>query len=128
MCGAVRYVWTGEPLHVGYCHCRSCRHHSGAAVAGMLVFESQHVSITAGVPGSYASSPGVARQFCTTCGTSLTWQAHGLTSIHIGTLDDPNAHAPTLHWRAEERAAWFDGIEQLPHAVLRYPGPSPQTV
>lgn len=108
MCGAVRYEGTGQPLHTGYCHCRSCRHHTGAAVAGMLVFERDKVRITAGTLGLYASSPGIERGFCGRCGTSLTWEGHGLIFLHIGTLDDPDGHPPTLHWRYEERSPWCD--------------------
>ena len=120
MCGAVRYEAEGAPLHVGYCHCRSCRHHSGAAVAGMLVFKPEQVRIV-GVPSFYASSPGVRRGFCGRCGTSLTWEGRGLVSVHIGALDDPDAHAPSLHWRYEERSPWCDVGLDLPKVAMRFP-------
>lgn len=121
MCGAVRYEGIGEPLYTGYCHCRSCRHHSGAAVAGMLVFKPENVRITKGDPGIYVSSPGVERGFCTRCGTTLTWKGRGLMSLHIGTLDDPDGHAPTLHWRYEERSPWYDAAGDLPHVSMTFP-------
>lgn len=121
MCGAVRYEAAGEPLYVGYCHCRSCRHHSGAAVAGMLVFEPEKVRISAGRLSIYLSSPGVERGFCSHCGTTLTWMGRGLMSLHIGTLDDPDAYPPTLHWRYEERSPWFDHAGSLPHVMMTYP-------
>lgn len=121
MCGAVRYEAAGDPLHVGYCHCRSCRHHSGAAVAGMLVFRLENVSFPAGDLSVYRSSPGVERGFCGKCGTSLTWKSRGLISLHIGTLDDPDAHPPTLHWRWEDRCAWHDDAVHLPHEKMEYP-------
>ncbi|MEM7508005.1 MAG: GFA family protein [Pseudomonadota bacterium] len=122
MCGAVRYAASGQPLHTGYCHCRSCRHHSGAAVAGMLVFERRNVRIT-GALRLYPSSPGVQRGFCGACGTSLSWQHESLISLHIGTLDDPDAHPPTLHWRWEERSPWIGHADTLPHARMVYPDP-----
>ncbi len=121
MCGAVRYAALGEPLHVGYCHCRSCRHHSGAAVAGMLVFNPDNVEITAGTLSIYPSSPGIERGFCGRCGTTLTWKGHGLISLHIGSLDDPDMHAPTLHWRYEERSSWCDVGRDLPKVKMIYP-------
>ena len=123
MCGAVRYETAGDPLYVGYCHCRSCRHHSGAAVAGMLVFNPADVRFTAGTLSIYASSPGVERGFCGRCGTTLTWQGHGLMSIHIGTLDNPDEHAPTLHWRYEERSPWCDVGKDLPRVRMDLPAP-----
>ena len=121
MCGAVRYECVGEPLYVGYCHCRSCRHHSGAAVAGMLVFMPEQVSFTTGSISPYQSSPGVRRGFCGKCGTTLTWEGRGLISLHIGALDDPDAHAPSLHWRWEERSPWYDDAGDLPHVKMTFP-------
>jgi len=121
MCGALRYEAAGDPLYVGYCHCRSCRHHSGAALAGMLVFRAEKVRFPAGELSVYSSSPGVERGFCGKCGTSLTWKSRGLISIHIGTLDNPDEHAPTLHWRWEERSPWIDCVGDLPHVKMKYP-------
>jgi len=123
MCGSVRYACTGEPLYIGYCHCRSCRHHSGAAVAGMLVFKPEQVSVTAGSLSTYGSSPGIERGFCSQCGTSLSWAGCGLISVHIGTLDNPDEHAPTLHWRYEERSPWCDVGTELPQAKMTFPEP-----
>ncbi|MCB1480372.1 MAG: GFA family protein [Rhodobiaceae bacterium] len=121
MCGEVRYQGIGAPLHIGYCHCRSCRHHGGAAVAGMLVFKPENVRFTNGQISTYESSSGIRRGFCRRCGTSLTWEGHGLISIHIGTLDDPDSFPPTLHWRYEERASWFEDAAGLPHVLMEFP-------
>ena len=121
MCGAVRYEAAGEPLYVGYCHCRSCRHHTGAAVAGMLVFKPEEVRFSAGKLSVYNSSPGIERGFCRQCGTTLTWKGHGVISLHIGTLDSPDEHAPTLHWRYEERSPWYDLAGDLPHVKMKFP-------
>ena len=124
MCGAVRYEATGEPLHIGYCHCRSCRHHTGAPVAAMLVFKMDEVRFTRGERSTYNSSPGIERSFCGQCGTSLTWEGHGLISLQMGTLDDPDGHAPTLHWRYEERSPWCDVGRDLPHVKMVFPASS----
>ena len=121
MCGAVRYEAAGEPMHVGYCHCRSCRHHSGAALAGMLVYAADKITFTAGPVSLYASSPGIERGFCGRCGTSLSWHGRGLMSLHIGSLDDPDAHAPTLHWRYEERSPWCDARPDLLREKMTFP-------
>ena len=124
MCGAVRFDATGEPLHIGYCHCRSYRHHTGAPVAAMLVFKPDKVKFTAGERRIYNSSPGIERGFCGQCGTPLTWEGHGLISLQIGTLDDPDEHAPTLHWRYEERIPWCDVASGLPCVKMVFPDSS----
>jgi len=121
MCGAVRYEAAGEPLYVGYCHCRSCRHHTGAPVAAMLVFKPEKVRFTVGERRTYNSSPGIGRSFCSQCGTPLTWEGHGVISLQIGTLDDPDERAPTLHWRYEERSPWCDVASHLPRVEMVYP-------
>ena len=114
MCGAVRYEAIGEPLHIGYCHCRSCRHHTGAPAVAVVVFEADKVRFTQGDRSIYNSSPGIGRGFCGQCGTTLTWEGHGSISLQIGTLDDPDDHVPTLHWFYEERIPWFDVASDLP--------------
>jgi hypothetical protein len=33
LCGAVRFKLTAAPYEIGYCHCHSCRKHTGAPVS-----------------------------------------------------------------------------------------------
>ena len=68
MCGAVRYEAVGEALDIGYCHCHSCRRHTGAPVVTFVVFEADNVHFTGRERRIYESSPGVARAFCGQCG------------------------------------------------------------
>ncbi len=85
MCGAVRYEAIGEPLDVGYCHCHSCRRHTGAPVVTFVMFEADQVRFTGRERSIYNSSPGVGRAF-----------------------------VPDRHWFHEERIAWFDVADGLP--------------
>ena len=119
MCGAVRYQATGEPSGVIYCHCESCRRHTGAPVSTLVGFPRDNVKFTKGERKLYASSKGVGRGFCADCGTTLTWEGDGeelglLVEIHMGTLDDPNVHAPKCHVHHDERVSWFDAAGTLP--------------
>jgi len=118
MCGAVRYEAIGEPLYIGHCHCHNCRHHTGAPIVTVVVFEADKVGFTQGDRSIYNSSPGVGRGFCGQCGTPLTWEGNywerELIGFHISTLDDPDAHIPDRHWFYEERIAWFDTADNLP--------------
>jgi len=118
LCRAVRYEAIGEPLEVGYCHCRSCRRHTGAPVVTYVTFTADKVRFTGHERSIYDSSPGVKRAFCIQCGTPLTWEddheAHGVVQFHIGTVDEPDALVPDRHWYHEERIAWFDVADNLP--------------
>jgi hypothetical protein len=119
MCGAVRYEAVGEPTGVIYCHCESCRRHTGAPVSALAGFRRDSVRFTQGERKQYASSVGVGRGFCAECGTTLTWEGDGeelgpLIEIHMGTLDDPGALTPTCHVHHDERLSWFDTAGALP--------------
>jgi hypothetical protein len=40
LCGAVRFSADGEPKWTGYCHCQSCRRHTGAPVSPYAGYEA----------------------------------------------------------------------------------------
>ena len=46
LCGAVRFTADGPPKWTGYCHCRSCRRHTGAPVSAYAGFEAAKVRFT----------------------------------------------------------------------------------
>ena len=77
MCGAVRYEATGDPLSTNYCHCASCRKHTGAPVVTLVGYKKDQVKFTKGERKIYESSTGVGRAFCGQCGTPLTWEGDG---------------------------------------------------
>lgn len=120
MCGAVRFEATGTPLGVGHCHCESCRRHTGAPVVTYVGFRADQVTFSGQERCIYASSPGVARAFCNTCGTSLTWEgvthASGdkIIEFHISSVENPERFLPEDHTRYGERIAWFDVSDTLP--------------
>jgi hypothetical protein len=39
LCGAVRFTADGPPKWTGYCHCQSCRRHTGAPVSAYAGFD-----------------------------------------------------------------------------------------
>jgi len=39
LCGAVRFVATGKPNGTYWCHCHSCRKHTGAPAAVVVEFD-----------------------------------------------------------------------------------------
>ncbi len=85
LCGAVRFVATGQPKSVAWCHCQSCRKHSGAPVS---VFAK--------------------------CGSTLTCEGEPLsaeTHFHVGAFDRAAQLQPTRHIFPEERLPWLHLVE-----------------
>ena len=124
MCGAVRFQTNGQPVRIIHCHCRDCRRHTGAPMATLPVFKVDQVEFSGADRTVYASSDGVGRAFCATCGTSLTFETtlpeYGtLCAVHISAFDDPEGLVPTHHSFYSERISWFDVADDLPrHARL----------
>jgi len=48
LCGAVRFEARGKPKWVRWCHCESCRRHSGAPSNVFVAFENSAVTVTRG--------------------------------------------------------------------------------
>ena len=115
LCGAVRYAAAGIPFHETICHCTDCRRAVGAASVAWFTVPAASFSWVAGTPAAYASSPGVRRRFCATCGTSLTFEgAAGEVDVATATLDDPAAMPPRDHTFAASRLGWDVIADGLP--------------
>jgi len=110
LCGAVRFEARGPAKWTGYCHCNSCRKHTGAPVSAFAGFERSAVTFTAGLLAVFASSPGVKRGFCSVCGSTLTYEGDRWPSeihFHVGAFDAPQDFAPKGHAFVEERVPWL---------------------
>ena len=122
MCGTIRYRATGAPDGGGFCHCHSCRHHTGAPLVAFVVFAADQVEWLLGDRARYESSPGVFRAFCRDCGTSLSYEAsyqgRDLIELHISTLDNPDAFPPNEHTHYSEKLSWLHVSDDLP----KFPG------
>jgi hypothetical protein len=111
LCGAIRFRLTAPPYEVDYCHCHSCRKHTGAPVSVFVDFHSGGVQFIKGIPKRYQSSEGVWRGFCGKCGSTLSYESAafpGEIHIHTGALDYPEDFPPHGNASfAEERLPWF---------------------
>jgi hypothetical protein len=110
LCGAVRFAAKGAPKWVLWCHCESCRRHSGAPASVFVAFENDAVSVTQGAIRKYRSSPGTERGFCESCGSTLTCASDRLpteTHFHIGAFDQAKDLKPTGELFADERLPWL---------------------
>jgi hypothetical protein len=109
LCGAIRYRVAGVPLYSCVCHCTTCRRASGAPAVGWVTLERSQLTFLAGEPHRYRSSPEVIRQFCSDCGSALTFEtARHPNTIDLTTvsLDDPNVFPPTGEVWLEDRISW----------------------
>ncbi len=124
MCGAIRYELNGESTWNVYCHCESCRKHTGAPVVAFATCSPNQVRWTVGERARYESTPDRFRGFCRDCGTSLTWEAEingSWLAIHVSTLDNPEIFPPTEHVFFGDAITWFDTDDDLPrHENSKY--------
>lgn len=110
LCEAVRFRASGTPNWIAWCHCQSCRKHSGAPVSVFVAFAETAVKVTQGAITKFESSPGVLRGFCAACGATLTCESSqrpGELHVHVGAFDRAEALAPRTHIFPEERLPWL---------------------
>ncbi|MEN0064812.1 MAG: GFA family protein [Myxococcota bacterium] len=110
-CGALRYA--ASAIHdIGFCHCRRCQQRSGTDAVCWLRAPTKRVVFT-GEPSIYPDGAHGARWFCRTCGTAPLEQDEAVTYIAAGTLDEPDAIAPTYHQHVRFQRTWaryWDGL------------------
>ena len=115
LCGAVRFVATGAPKGVYWCHCQSCRRHSGAPASVFVAIERSAYRVIQGEITKFESTPGrTTRGFCARCGSTLTCESARLpneTHFHIGAFDRAAELRPTRHVFADEHLPWFPVAE-----------------
>lgn len=116
-CGGVRYEATGAPVMAAICHCSMCRRASAAPVVAWAMFQESLVVFTRDQPKIYASSEGAQRGFCEACGTQISFSAAyipGMIDITIGSMDQPDAITPQLHYWHSRHLAWAEFADDLP--------------
>ena len=110
LCGAVRFVATGLPKGAYWCHCQSCREHSGAPASVFVAYERAAYTMTKGEIAKFDSTPGRTRRgFCVRCGSTLTCESARLpTETHfcVGAFDRAAELTPTRHVFPEEHLPW----------------------
>lgn len=119
LCGNVRFRIQSAAIDTGYCHCRMCQRNSGAPAVAWTTFPAVSFSWTEAAPATYASSPGVQRQFCAACGSYLVFRKENTSEVSVNTasLDEPASFAPRMHIFIESRIPWFRTRDALPEHV-----------
>jgi hypothetical protein len=119
LCGAVRYEIDGRLGPAGHCHCTMCRKAHGAAFGTYSRVRRSDFRVVSGAGHirTYASSPGVSRTFCDTCGSTLQYVTDakpGSFALALGTLDDDPGVRPVNHIFVGSKAPWFEIADDLP--------------
>lgn len=117
LCGAVTFEYSGEENWRAHCHCESCRRQTSSPFTTFMGVPNGAWRFTGVEPKVYASSPGVRRLFCGTCGAPVAFEADRFPNeIHFyaASLDDPTSFEPERHVHADERLPWIHLNDGLP--------------
>jgi hypothetical protein len=115
LCGRVRYEATPDHRQGYYCHCRMCQLALGNTRASYINLRKSELRWLSAA-NYFASSKIARRGFCSTCGTPLSFEYldSDRMDLSVGSLDDPTAVAPTLHYAIESRIANWHAEDGLP--------------
>lgn len=117
LCGAIRFEATAAPLWQAHCHCESCRRATASAFTSFFGMAEGAWRWTGTRPATFASSPGVWRDFCPACGTQMAYRATrfpGEMHFYAATLEDPAAFQPESHVHSAEALPWLHLSDGLP--------------
>lgn len=120
-CGAIRYRIDGEPVAVAACHCTRCRRQSGSSHSVNLIVSIDAMALqgtlTTFEDRDTTSGSPVYREFCGTCGSPIRSRLGAnpaIAAVKAGTLDAPDAYAPTVHVFTRSKLDWVAIPDDLP--------------
>jgi hypothetical protein len=112
LCGAVRYEITEPLADARYCHCTRCQRRTGTASSANGVVAHSGFALLSGESElrSYEPpAPGVAKWFCSTCGSALfSGNPFGdeQVVVRLGTLDRNPGIRPRYRQFVSYAATW----------------------
>jgi hypothetical protein len=128
MCGAVRYRVAGPLRDVVGCHCSQCRRMTGHFLAATAARVADFKMLTDAELRWYEASAEARRGFCSRCGSTLFWAAHGkdYISIAAGSLDDATGLKFDCHIFVKDKGAYYQiesGARQIQDGDFSLPVP-----
>ena len=115
-CGAVRFAAYAAPLKIGICHCRMCQKAVAGPFAVLAEVAWSDFAWTRGTPSAFQSSSRALRDFCSACGTPLSYRKPGgpIVELLTGAFDEPDRLAPTYAVGVESKLGWLGHLAGLP--------------
>ncbi|MCG8428799.1 MAG: GFA family protein [Chromatiales bacterium] len=123
LCGAIKYEVDEMTNLTAHCHCSMCRKFHGAAFATFGEARKERFRWIEGEEHlkSYVADNGTTRQFCDSCGSSMTFHAptgqDDIVEFTLGTLDSDITLRPDAHIYVGSKASWSDICDDLPQYV-----------
>ena len=116
LCKQTSWEFEGDVDWSCYCHCDDCRRNCSAPVVAWFGVPSDRFRWTGAAPKTYASSPGVRRRFCGTCGTPMAFEADhypGVMNLYTASLEHPETLAPQFHVYTQGALPWLSLSDDL---------------
>lgn len=120
-CGGLKLRLTGDPEYVSSCACQACQRRTGAPFGVTAIFLKEQVLTHDGQPSTWRriaeSGAWVDYSFCSTCGTTVWWDAQarpGKVAVAGGCFADKAFPPPQRMIWIEHRAPWVRPPEGVP--------------
>ena len=112
LCGAVEFELTLPSKWCAHCHCTMCRRAHGAGYVTWVGFESDHFFLKRGDHHLqwYTSSTGARRGFCSTCGSTMLFEAErwpGETHVALGCINEAIDRQPQANSFFNSHVDWM---------------------
>ena len=116
-CGSVAIEATGAPVDMGYCHCRSCRHYSGAPLVAFTIWPAADVRITRGAElvGRFNKVGSSDRHYCTNCGGHLL-----IDHPQLGVVDIRAAILPAVRFEPKAHLNYAEAVLPVKDGLPKY--------
>ncbi|MDH4442211.1 MAG: GFA family protein [Rhizobium sp.] len=117
LCGGVHYRTRSLVRSAGHCHCESCRRAASSPVTTFFTVLREETELGGDSLRYYASSPGVRRGFCGTCGSPMSFETERRANeidLYVASLDAGLSVTIKEHWHWDEHVDWLTIVDDLP--------------
>jgi hypothetical protein len=111
LCGGVTFELTQPFVRISMCHCTTCKAISGGVgtATGRVPTSAVRVLTGRDLVTTYQPDEGLAKSFCSVCGSNLFgsgWPDSEITGIRLSALDEQGDVAPQMHIWTRSVAQW----------------------